>query len=243
MTNALTQLRTGSLVMKAVAARSRTARNLQMATDIACRSGRWVEVVRTYDPGKRPENHLTDACFATLGRREFPEYSSNQFLDWGTAMATWLVRGGREGECEKEALENCRLTVGFRIRPELTDELTWKDVWDLFREERLDKDSGTITKWTNQMWVFRHNIQVGDFVVMPHTYKNGTWAFIAIGQIAGKYKHRPESLPGSMHGRRVEWINKRVPPSRVSDEFRKSIGKRQPVFDISDLADEIASLI
>ena len=40
MTNALTQLRTGSLVMKVVAARPRTARNLQMATDIACRSGR-----------------------------------------------------------------------------------------------------------------------------------------------------------------------------------------------------------
>ena len=119
-------------------------------------------------------------------------------------MATWLVRGGREGECEKEALENCRLTVGFHIRPELTDELTRKDVWDLFREERPDKDSGTITKWTNQMWVFRHNIQVGDFVVMPHTYQNWKWAFIAIGQIAGKYKHRPESLPGSMHGRRVE---------------------------------------
>ena len=214
-----------------------------MATDIACRSGRWVEVVRTYDPGKRTENQLTDTCFATLDRREFPEYSSNQFLDWGTAMATWLVRGGREGECEKEALENCRLTVGFHIRPELTDELTRKDVWDLFREERPDRVPGTITKWTNQMWVFRHTIQVGDFVVMPHTYKNGKWAFIAIGQIAGKYKHRPESLPGSMHGRRVEWINKRVPPSRVSDEFRKSIGKRQPVFDISDLADEIASLI
>ena len=77
MTNALTQLRTGSLVMKAVAARLRTAHNLQMATDIACRNGRWVEVVRTYDPGKRPENQLTDTCFATLDRQEFPEYSSN----------------------------------------------------------------------------------------------------------------------------------------------------------------------
>ena len=158
-------------------------------------------------------------------------------------MAIWLVRGGREGEGEKEALENCRLTVGFRIRPELTDELTWKDVWDLFQKERPDKDPGTITKWTNQMWDFRHNIQVGDSVVMPHTYKNRKWGFIAIGQIAGKYKHRPESLPGLMHGRKVEWINKRVPRSRVSIEFKDSIRKRQTVFDISDLADETASLV
>ena len=111
-------------------------------------------------------------------------------------MATWLVRGGREGECEKEALENCRLTVGFHIRPELTDELTRKDVWDLFREERPDRVPGTITKWTNQMWVFRHTIQVGDFVVMPHTYKNGKWAFISIGQNSRKVQAPSRVPPG-----------------------------------------------
>ena len=158
-------------------------------------------------------------------------------------MATWLVRGGREGEGALEALEHCRMTVGFRITPELTDELTWEDVWDFFLEERPDKDPGTITKWTNEMWAFRHNIQVGDFVIIPHTYRNRKWEFIAIGQIAGKYEHRPESFPGSMHGRKVEWINKRVPRSRVSNEFRNSIRKRKTVFDISDLADETASLI
>ena len=158
-------------------------------------------------------------------------------------MNAWVVRGGRDGEGIGEALERARLAVGFRIKPELTEDLTCDDVWDLFRKEKPKKTPGTITKWTNEMWNFRHKVQVGDFVAMPHPHRSGTKGFIAIGRIVGSYEHRRESNPGLMHTRKVEWVNKMVPRSRVSHEFESSIRQRKTVTDISGNIEEISRLL
>ena len=43
-------------------------------------------------------------------------------------MAVWVVRGGRYGEREEEALGNGWLTVGFGLTDDLSDALTRDDV-------------------------------------------------------------------------------------------------------------------
>ncbi len=158
-------------------------------------------------------------------------------------MNAWVVRGGRGGEGIGEALDRCSLTVGFGITQKITDELTWEDVWNLFREERSDKTPGTITNWTNEMWDFRHVMQIDDYVIMPHPHRSGRRGLIAIGRITGEYEHRPESALGFMHVRKVEWTNKEVPRFEVSSPFENSIRRRKTVSNISEHIEEISELL
>ena len=158
-------------------------------------------------------------------------------------MKAWVVRGGRKGEGIGEALDRCSLTVGFGIPQKLTDELTWKEVRGLFQKEGRDKTPGTITKWTNEMWDFRHVIQVSDYIVLPYPHRSGRRGLIAIGRITGEYEHRPESALGSMHVRKVEWINRIVRRSGVSSALENSIRQRKTVSNISEHIEEISGLV
>lgn len=158
-------------------------------------------------------------------------------------MKAWVVRAGRKGEGIEEALQSSTLAVGFRIEPELKPEVTCEEVWNLFREERPEVSCGTITKWTNEIWDFRHTMQVGDYIAMPYPHRSGTRGFLAIGRIDGEYKHRAESDRGFMHTRKVEWINKIVPRSGVSSAFESSIRQRKTVSNVSEHIEEILELL
>ena len=154
-------------------------------------------------------------------------------------MAVWVVRGGRNGEREEEALANGRLTIGFGLTPELTDDLTFENVWELVRGGRPDRGKGTITRWTNQIWNFRHSIKIGDLIVMP-LKQNET---IAVGEMVGDYKYRPEAGPEFIHSRAVKWINKSVPRPKVSSGLEITFRKQMTVINISEHTEEIAGFL
>ena len=126
------------------------------------------------------------------------------------------------------------------VTSELTDELDFDALRELVKQGRPEKTKGTITKWANEVWDFKYTIKIGDFIVMPSKQEP---KFVAIGTMAGEYEYNPEALSGYAHGRKVEWVNKRVLRAKVSDSLKHTFRKQMTVHDVSDHTSEVAALI
>lgn len=140
-------------------------------------------------------------------------------------MTAWVVRGGKYGEREEEALENGMLTIGFNVAADLTAAQTREQVQALVSQAHPDATPNEIGNWTGQLWSFKGRIETGDLVVMPRKGQ----PTIAIGEISGKYQYRPEQ-PNFLHGRPVTWIKPEVPRASLDEDLKSSLNTILTVF-------------
>ena len=96
-------------------------------------------------------------------------------------MAVWVVRGGRTGEREQEALEDNMLGIGFGQLGDLSAARTREEALRLVREDNPSAKDGSVIAWTSSVWAFRDGIKRGDLIVMPRKWQG----VIAIGEMAG----------------------------------------------------------
>ena len=92
-------------------------------------------------------------------------------------MTAWIIRGGRYGEREEEALNNGFLTIGFGIIKSLGNVQTPDDVagcLDLSGNETNPQLASRVS----QVWAFKDAIQTGDTVAMPRKGQS----IIAVGK-------------------------------------------------------------
>ncbi|MDX9970699.1 MAG: endonuclease NucS [Candidatus Gracilibacteria bacterium] len=79
-------------------------------------------------------------------------------------------------------------------------------------------------------------IKIGDIVICP----NGQGSYY-VGEVTSNYEyHKGQILP---HRRRIEWYNKMIERTEMSDSLRNSSGSIGTVSEISQYADEIDRLI
>ena len=140
-------------------------------------------------------------------------------------MAVWVVRGGKHGEREEEALENGMLTIGWNELGDLSGVQTKEDVKSTISGIKPHFTPNQLGTYTGQIWNFTRTIQTGNLVVMPRKGQ----PTIAIGKIMGEYQYRPE-CPGFIHGRPVEWINREVPRDILSQDLKRSFYTVSVVF-------------
>ena len=144
-------------------------------------------------------------------------------------MAVWVVRGGRHGEREEEALENGMLTIGFDSMNDLSGVISPAAVArEVTREVQGNNPSATpnqISAWVGQVWSFIDGIEIGDLIVMPRKGR----PIIAVGQMTGDYIYRP-GRAGLTHGRAVEWINREVSRARLERDLKRSLSANMTVF-------------
>ena len=140
-------------------------------------------------------------------------------------MAVWVIRGGRYGEREDEALENNVLTIGFGYTENFDDAQTQEDIAKEIQRHNPDATPSQITGWSRQIWSFKSRIENGNLVVMPRKGQ----PYIAIGTIAGNYMFRPE-LQELQHGRPVEWINTEVSRNSLSEDLKRSLSADMTIF-------------
>ena len=140
-------------------------------------------------------------------------------------MAVWVIRGGRYGEREEEALENNVLTVGFGYVESLDGAQTQEDVAKEIQGFSPAATPSQIAAWSRQIWSFKTRIENGDLVVMPRKGQ----PYIAIGAIVGNYIFRPE-LQELRHGRPVEWVNTEVSRNSLSEDLKRSLSADMAVF-------------
>ena len=152
-------------------------------------------------------------------------------------MAVWVVRAGRKGEQEQDAL---KLRCAVIDWPELGD-LARFQTWEKLRDE-MDRayrgkqpHKGTRTKWTSEVWNFARKINIGDLLVLP--LKKGIPSgrirrdgVIAVGEFVGEYEHVGAGKPGTEHRRKVRWVRRDI--RRIDCDIPDNLEKRQTVFPL-----------
>ena len=140
-------------------------------------------------------------------------------------MTAWVVRGGRNGEREADALEKGVLTIGFGLVEDLRNIQTKEDAKRLLRQTNPEAKPGTIASHASVLWTFRDEIKIGDLIAMPRKGQST----IAIGEIEGEYEYRPE-FPEAVHGRAIRWLNPEVHKDSLLPDLQTSMNGDRTIY-------------
>lgn len=134
-------------------------------------------------------------------------------------MTVWLVRAGKHGERETLALEHNVAVIGWEDLPDLSSISSREGLIALLEATYPDEKPKTIINWAGQIWPFLAGMQTGDLVAVPIKSR----PVIAIGEVTGPYRHRPEFPPDARHTRQVRWL-KEIPRDRFDQDLLYSLG-------------------
>ena len=149
-------------------------------------------------------------------------------------MTAWVVRGGRNGEREGDALEKGLLGIGFNLLADLSTVRAKDDIRDLLQQINPAEKPRTLSSHTAVLWAFKDILKTGDLVVMP---RKGL-STIAIGEIAGDYQHRPET-PEAVHTRSVKWLNQAGSREALYPDLRASINGNRTLYQPKSIDSEL----
>ena len=145
-------------------------------------------------------------------------------------MTAWVIRGGRNGEREEDALETSVVTIGYETVRDLSGKRSEPDIKARVRDDNSEDWSrvtnNQIALWTGNVWKFIGLINTGDLVVMPLKGK-GT---IAVGEIAGEYEYRLGVREDLVHSRGVRWLHKEFPINTLDLDLQRSLTVQQTVY-------------
>lgn len=138
----------------------------------------------------------------------------------------WIVRAGRNGERELDAIEQGKLMLGFGDVGDLSVLGSREAIFDHLAEAMPDGGVNRRKNFAAQLNQFANVIAVGDLVVLPRKLTSG----VAIGKVAGPYTFEPEWV--SRHTRLVSWLNEAVPRDAFKPDLRHSFGAFMTVCEI-----------
>ena len=102
-------------------------------------------------------------------------------------MTVWVVRAGRHGDREEDALQGNFVTIGWN---EISDLAAFPDkaaLTKIYPQKVLDATTlAKVRMGVSQLWAFHKKIEIGDVVVLPRLAKHqrGT---VAVGKVTGPY--------------------------------------------------------
>lgn len=145
-------------------------------------------------------------------------------------MAIWLVRAGRSGEYENKFLSEGRIFIAWeRFNHDLSKIKDKKDLHKLLFENYPQEKKGAIRNWTGQLYLFSHEMKIGDWVVLPSKFK----AVIHFGEIKGEYEYHPAAVTPLFHSRKVDWFARDIPRSNFNQDILYSLGASMTFCKIS----------
>lgn len=142
----------------------------------------------------------------------------------------WMVRAGREGERETDALEQSLIIAGWPEMGDLTQFTTRRELHAAVREAYPHRSRTVVANWTGQLWRLVHIIEVDDFVVVP--LRTTVPDHVAIGRIAGGYQYRQDAPSDRRHVRPVNWIQRAQPRSAIEQDLLYSLGSLLTIFQL-----------
>ncbi|MBB4841186.1 restriction system protein [Sphingomonas kyeonggiensis] len=138
----------------------------------------------------------------------------------------WIVRAGRNGERELDAIQQGKLMLGFNDVDDLSRYKDRAAILAHLEEAMPDASANRRKNFAAQLNQFAHVIQIGDLVVLPRKLTSG----VAIGEVTGPYKFEPDGISKQM--RAVKWLNEAVPRDVFKQDLRHSFGAFMTVCEI-----------
>ncbi|WP_112642759.1 CBS domain-containing protein [Micromonospora saelicesensis] len=132
-----------------------------------------------------------------------------------------MVRAGRVGEREADALAESVVIAGWPEVGDLTNVVTRRELHAVVRAAYPNRSRTVVANWTGQLWRLVRVMDVDDFVVIPlKTVPD----HVAIGRISASYRYRRDAAPDRRHVRPVEWIRRALPRSSIEQDLLYSLG-------------------
>jgi len=135
-------------------------------------------------------------------------------------MTLWVVKGGRLGEREDRFLDLSLIGIGWDDMPDLAQFPDREALKARYRETYPQDSEGRVAVQVGQLWAFARSMKEGDLVVAPLK----TRSQIAVGRIAGPYRHTTDSGPDMRHVRSVKWLARDLPRTRFDKDLLFSFG-------------------
>lgn len=136
-------------------------------------------------------------------------------------MAIWLVRAGSHGEFQEKFLSEKRVYVTWDNLDINLATLPNRDALIEALEQRLpDSKPKKLINHASQIWPFAHEMQKGDWVVLPLK----TQRAIQIGELTGDYTFEPAGPSPFFHWRAVKWIGEAIPRSHFGKDLLNTFG-------------------
>ena len=135
-------------------------------------------------------------------------------------MTLWVIKGGRLGEREDRFLDHSVIGIGWDDMTDLGQFADRDALRARYRELYPQDSEGRTAVQVGQLWAFARSMKEGDLVVAPLK----TRSQIAIGRIAGPYRHTSEFGPDMRHVRSVKWLARDLPRSRFDKDLLFSFG-------------------
>jgi len=143
-------------------------------------------------------------------------------------MTIWVVRAGRYGEREDQALEEGNVFIGWGDVPDLSQYKNKEALKQALEEVYPDSKPGRIMNHAGQIWTFSDVIQKGDIIALPLKNRPA----IAFGEVTGEYEYKPDNPEDAKHCRPVKWLGEPILRSRFDQDLKYSFGGAMTVFSV-----------
>lgn len=136
-------------------------------------------------------------------------------------MAIWLVRAGSHGEFQDKFLSEKRVYVTWDDLNVNLTQLPDRDalITALEKRDPTSKPKKRINH-ASQIWPFAHEMQKGDWIVLPLKAQRA----VQIGEVTGDYAFEAAGPSPFFHWRSVKWIGEAVPRSHFGKDLLNSFG-------------------
>ncbi len=131
-------------------------------------------------------------------------------------MAAWQIRADRDAGWADAFIAEGRVGMGdYRFPISITEFQTLDDLKRRLGDD-IDPYEGPQGRGqlASQMWRMLHEVQIGDWVVMPSKPRRREYV---IGRIVGHYEMGLELVAGyALHTRPVQWLKTGIPGERMA---------------------------
>jgi len=132
-------------------------------------------------------------------------------------MAAWIVRVKKHAECERAAIEQDVICIGWDWLEDLRSFSTQDSLDQRLRRQDPHHRLGTVASHRMTLWRFASDMEIGDLVVL-----RGAGPNVMVGTIVGDYQDAGEHAGNTRHRRRVAWRLRAVPFATLADDLRQS---------------------
>ncbi|MCQ8115831.1 restriction endonuclease [Methylomonas rosea] len=136
-------------------------------------------------------------------------------------MAIWLIRAGSHGEFEQKFIQENQVYVTWdKLDVNLSKLKQRGDLTVAMNNRYADCKPKAIQNWVSQVWPFAHDIQPGDWLVLPLKSQPA----IYIGEVTGDYQFDAKAANPFYHWRSVKWIGEAIPRAHFGQDLLYSFG-------------------
>ena len=110
---------------------------------------------------------------------------------------------------------------------------------NIVRSEKGDVARTSVSNWSGQLYTFSQEMQVGDYVLIPH---KGSRLY-TLGKVTGDYSFCDSDENGLWHSRDIEILVTDIPREVFSQSMRYSLGAYRTIFKVRDEEELLTTII